>query len=81
MRYGFYLLLFFAGATLLLWLLLRKKTIWARRWFRVGAVALIIVLGAALALIPRKSTQAYPSPEEAFRYKNQGEILLVLKGE
>ena len=49
--------------------------------FRVGAVALIIVLGAALALIPRKSTQAYPSPEEAFRYKNQGEILLVLKGE
>ena len=24
MRYGFYLLLFFAGATLLLWLLLRK---------------------------------------------------------
>lgn len=52
MRYGFYLFLFFAGATLLLWLFLRKKTIWARRWFRVGAVALIIVLGAALALIP-----------------------------
>ena len=81
MRYGFYYLLFFAGAPLVLWLLLRKRPIWARRWFRAGAVALIIVLGAALALIPRKSVQTYSSPEEAFRYKNQGEVLLVLEGE
>lgn len=81
MRYGFYCLLFFVGAPLVLWLLLRKRPIWAKRWFRVGAVALIIALGAALALIPQKSVQAYPSPEEAFRYKNQGEILLVLEGE
>lgn len=81
MRYGFYYLLFFAGAPLVLWLLLRKRPIWARRWFRAGAVALILALGAALALIPRKSVQTYSSPEEAFRYKNQGEVLLVLEGE
>ncbi len=81
MRYGFYYLLFFVGAPLVLWLLLRKRPIWARRWFRASAVALILALGAALALIPRKSVQTYSSPEEAFRYKNQGEILLVLEGE
>lgn len=81
MRYGFYYLLFFIGMPLVLWLLLRKRPIWAKRWFQAGVISLIIVLGAALALIPRKSTQAYPSPEEAFRYKNSGEILLVLEGE
>ena len=40
-----------------------------------------MLLGIVFALIPREiGTQDYSSPEEAFRYKNQGEILLVLEG-
>ena len=82
MRYGLHLCLLFGGLLLALWLLLRRYPIWAKRWFRVGLFAFVVLLGIVFALIPREiRTQEYASPEEAFRYKNQGEILLVLEGE
>ena len=81
MRYGFYLSLLFGGLLFALWLLLRRYSIWSKRWFRVGLIAFVVLLGIVFALIPREiGTQDYSSPEEAFRYKNQGEILLVLEG-
>jgi hypothetical protein len=82
MLYGLFLSLLFGVLLLALWLLLRRHPIWGKRWFRVGSFAFVVLLGIVFLLIPREvRTREYASPEEAFRYKNQGEILLVLEGE
>lgn len=82
MLYGLFLSLLFGVLLLALWLLLRRHPIWGKRWFRVGSFAFVVLLGIVFLLIPREvRTREYASPEEAFRYKNQGEILLVLGGE
>ena len=82
MLYGLFLSLLFGELLLALWLLLRRHPIWGKRWFWVGSFAFVVLLGIVFLLIPREvRTREYASPEEAFRYKNQGEILLVLEGE
>lgn len=82
MLYGLFLSLLFGVLLLALWLLLRRHPVWGKRWFRVGSFAFVVLLGIVFLLIPREvRTREYASPEEAFRYKNQGEILLVLEGE
>ena len=60
MRYGLHLCLLFGGLLLALWLLLRRYPIWAKRWFRVGLFAFVVLLGIVFALIPREiRTQEY----------------------
>lgn len=82
MRYGLHFSILFAGLFFVLWLILRRYPVWAKRWFRAGLLLFVALLVVISALIPQEiGTQAYSSPEEAFRYKNQGEILLVLEGE
>ena len=73
MLYGLFLSLLFGVLLLALWLLLRRHPIWGKRWFRVGSFAFVVLLGIVFLLIPREvRTREYASPEEAFRYKNQG---------
>ena len=82
MRYGIILTLIWLAAVALVFALTRKRPIFRKRWFRTGTVLGAAVLVTVIGLIPMiHRTQVFSSPEEAFRWKNQGEIILTLEGE
>lgn len=82
MRYGIILTLIWLAVVAAVFALTRKHPIFRKRWFRAGTVVGAAVLVTVIGLIPMiHRTQVFSSPEEAFRWKNQGEIILTLEGE
>lgn len=82
MRYGIILTLIWLAAVAVVFALTRKRPIFRKRWFKTGTVMGAAVLVTVIGLIPTiHRTQVFSSPEEAFQWKNQGEIILTLEGE
>ena len=82
MQYGIILTLIWLAVVAAVFALTRKRSIFRKRWFRAGTVMGAAVLVTVIGLIPViHRTQVFSSPEEAFQWKNQGEIILTLEGE
>ncbi len=82
MWYGIILTLIWLAAVAVVFALTRKRPVFRKRWFKIGTVMGAAVLVTVIGLIPTiHRTQVFSSPEEAFRWKNQGEIILTLEGE
>ncbi len=82
MWYGTILTLIWLAAVAVVFALTRKRPVFRKRWFRIGTVMGAAVLVTVIGLIPTiHRTQVFSSPEEAFQWKNQGEVILTLQGE
>lgn len=82
MKYGIILCLLSASLIILLWQVLKRRTSVSRKGLFVAVVVVSVLFVALIALIPiTHKQQKYSSPENAFHYKNSGEVLFVLEGE
>ena len=81
MRDGVILTLIWLAAVAAVFALTRKSPIFRKRWFKTGTALGAAVLVTVIGLIPViHRTQVFSSPEEAFQWKNQGEVILTLEG-